>query len=439
MSIGYFIVAPDISSLWQEALSIPDACLRNSLTGAWIAIPSSGLSNTGNSGACGVWHPHGPIGTTSAATATTITTDLSPLRSLSGITIRLTGGAGAGQERVITSNTIGANSVITVPAWDVQPDATTTWLLLSGRYYVLAGGASPSMKYFDPVTWSWSSALAGPAISLGNEGMLAATCYTVFLSGQVVTSATGTTLITSGKNWAVNQWKNYQVRITSGRGAGQVRAIISNTPAQLTVAAWTTTPDISSVYVIEGNSDYLYFTGNSSTVMLRYSRSANTWSSLAAAPAGTTASLHHIDREPDPSWSLESNFLNGRYLYSLRNGSGGPIYRYDLTADTWSQVVYSPNAETIDIGSTTLYVNGILYVQKNASATGYRWFKFYPSTSVMVPWTALAWSNNLLSAGQRAFATSVTGPNGLTYYHFHQVCPSGIAAVNPIFRMQEIP
>lgn len=285
---GNLTISPDLSSLWQEALCVRSNSIRSSVTGGWTALPANGLS-TNSSVACGCWHPHGPTGTTSASTPTSITTNLTPWRRLDGVTIRLTGGTGAGQERVIQYNTIGANSVFTVTQpWDVQPDATTTWLLLSGRYYVVASGTNPRVidfKYYDPVTGAWSAMLAsiGAGYAFGGFGStLAAANYSAYITGQSVTSATGTTLTTSGKTWAVDQWKNQQVRITSGPGAGQVRTILSNTPSQLTVAAWTIQPDNTSVYTIEGNDDYLYFVNANTTGFVRYSRSADAWTALAA-------------------------------------------------------------------------------------------------------------------------------------------------------------
>jgi hypothetical protein len=74
------------------------------------------------------------------------------------------------------------------------------------------------------------------------------------------TSGAASSLTDSTKAWAVDRWKNYAVRILSGTGAGQVRAIGSNTATALTVLTpWVTTPDTTSVYAIQGDPDKLYF------------------------------------------------------------------------------------------------------------------------------------------------------------------------------------
>ena len=70
--------------------------------------------------------------------------------------------------------------------------------------------------------------------------------------GGTATSGGSTTLTNTGKSYTVNAWTNYQVRITSGTGAGQKRKIVSNTATVLTVStAWATNPNSTSVYVIE--------------------------------------------------------------------------------------------------------------------------------------------------------------------------------------------
>lgn len=102
---------------------------------------------------------------------------------------------------------------------------------------------------------------------------------------------TSTTLGKTGKTWTVNQWTNYQVRITSGLGIGQVRTIASNTATTLTVAAWTTTPDATSVFEIAPNDDFLYLLGNNAVTMYRYSISANTWTTMAPTTARAGAMI----------------------------------------------------------------------------------------------------------------------------------------------------
>ena len=80
----------------------------------------------------------------------------------------------------------------------------------------------------------------------------------------MATSATNSTLVNTSKSWTVNQWTGYQIRIVSGTGAGQIRAILSNTSTAITVDSnWTINPNSTSLYVIESDN----FTGTASSVV----------------------------------------------------------------------------------------------------------------------------------------------------------------------------
>lgn len=98
------------------------------------------------------------------------------------------------------------------------------------------------------------------------------------------------TLTCTGKTWTVDQWRNYQVRITAGTGIGQIRNIASNTATQLTTStAWTTQPDATSMFAIEANDDNAYLIGNNAVTMYKYVRSTNTWSTMAPTTARASA------------------------------------------------------------------------------------------------------------------------------------------------------
>lgn len=78
-------------------------------------------------------------------------------------------------------------------------------------------------------------------------------------------SNTSTTLNDTGASWTTNEWANKALIITAGTGAGQIRTISSNTSTELTVsAAWTTTPDATSEYMIS-DEGWMFFYLNNST------------------------------------------------------------------------------------------------------------------------------------------------------------------------------
>jgi hypothetical protein len=85
------------------------------------------------------------------------------------------------------------------------------------------------------------------------------------------TAGAATTLTDSTKAWETNRWANYVVRILHGTGIGQTRIIASNTATALTVQqAWTTTPDTTSVFAIQGNPDTLYLVSGGNAAILMH-------------------------------------------------------------------------------------------------------------------------------------------------------------------------
>jgi hypothetical protein len=391
---------------------------------AWVQIPSGALAGTFAVGACGTATSVGPSGTATAGTTSTITTNLTLARNLRGYSIHITGGPNAGATLAISSNTVGATSVITVPVQASAFTASTTFRLLTPRWYVLnaitASGTTTAnvFKFYDFALNTWGAAETGatdgvaPAAVIGTDSKLIATPswqgegYAAFATG-TATAGGASTLTNSAKTWTVNQWANSQVRIVSGTGAGQIRTIASNTATVLTTsAAWTTNPDATSVYSIEGNDDFIYYMGSAAVTLFRYSISAGTWTTLsptaarAAAPA-VGMSGHWIWEATDAAWTNESAILNGRYIYSFRGGAGAVLDRYDIAANTWaSALTYAPATEVFGAGSKYVYRNNAIYVQKDATG---RWFRHNVVTSEQDGWSTMTYTQGAAIAGDTSF------------------------------------
>ena len=391
---------------------------------AWVQIPSGALAGTFAVGACGTATSVGPSGTATAGTTSTITTNLTLARDLRGYSIHITGGPNAGATLAISSNTVGTNSVITVPVQASAFTASTTYRLLTPRWYVLnaitASGTTTAnvFKFYDFALNTWSAAETGatdgiaPAAVIGTDSKLIATPswqgegYAAFATG-TATAGGASTLTNSAKTWTVNQWANSQVRIVSGTGAGQIRTIASNTATALTTsAAWTTAPDATSVYSIEGNDDFIYYMGSAAVTLFRYSISAGTWTTLsptaarAAAPA-VGMSGHWVWDATDAAWTNESAILNGRYIYSFRGGAGAVLDRYDIAANTWgSALTYAPATEVFGAGSKYVYRNNAIYVQKDATG---RWFRHNVVTSEQDGWSTMTYTQGSAIAGDTSF------------------------------------
>lgn len=313
------------------------------------------------------------------------------MRSLKGQRIRAVAGTGAGYDGIIAHNTTGANSVITVTtASAVAFSATTQFQLFCGAVWFFNSGAGAvGFAVCDRATNTWTQrSVAGLPTTWGTDRQLNATGGPSSNEGLGFTNGTAsagaaTTLTDGVKNWPVNGWTNAQVRIKTGTGAGQIRAITSNTATVLTVAAWTTIPDATSVYVIEGNDDFMYLSGNNAVTLYRYSISANAWSTLApvaarAAAPGGGSTCDWIDAVAD--WQEASAGVYGahigatvirqlgRYLYAFRSAGGNVLDIYDIAANTWiSGVAYGGQLETFSTGSHSVDVGGLILFQKDAT------------------------------------------------------------------------
>ena len=395
-----------------------ESYIYNPAEDGWVTLPLAGLAGAVGAGTCGVagaWS----TGTTTAAasltatggTTSTIVTNQTLARDLRGYRVHILAGPNAGAVLDIVSNTVATNATITVATQASAFTASTVYRLLTPVWYVGVNGsvAAASFRKYDYATNTWMT-LANMPASFGTDAKMVATPSIVdgefrsFATG-TATSATSTTLVQTGKTWTASQWINAQVRITAGTGAGQIRAITANTADTLTVATWTTTPDATSQYAIEGNDDFLYLLGNNAVTLYRYSISANTWSTLtpgaarAAAP-GTGMSAHWVHSAEGADWNAESAIINGRWIYSLQGAATGALHRYDIAGNTWQTVTYSPSSETFTTGSKYALHKGLLYVQKDATG---RWFALDVVRSELFPWATMLYPQGTAIVGDTAF------------------------------------
>lgn len=381
----------------------------------WVTLPSPALGGTLSIGTCGTASAIGPTGTATAGTATTLTTNLNIQRDLRGYKIHITGGPGAGDVVEILSNTIGANSVITANFSTTITNATT-YRLLTPRWYIVnagaqAAGASGTFKFYCYAlnTWSTTLSITGFTTSISGDARLIATPS--FVDTSFVSFATGTatagganTISNTAKNWATNQWANYQIRITAGTGLGQIRTISSNTATQITVSSnWTTNPDNTSQYSIEGNDDFLYFTGNNTTTFYRYSISGNSWSTLTSRSASTGAAIsgHWVYGATDSAWSDENNVINGRRIYTFRGNSSVNLDYYDIPSNSWvSNIDYAPKNDGFTSGTKYVYNKNFLYIQRDNTG---RWLRYDFVKSAMDGWSVMPVPQGTGIAGDTAF------------------------------------
>ena len=436
---GTFIVSSRHYRQQQlHVVSNTSANLYNPLEDGWIATPSPALAGTFGAGACGVAGSFS-TGTTVAASSltatagntTSITTNQTLARDLRGYSVYFVGGTNAGKTKTIASNTIGTNAVITFDSAEaVAFDATSQYRIKAPVFYVLGAGtlAAGSFRKYDFATNTWTTlAITGLAATIGTDGRLISTPawidngFKSFATG-TATAGGASTLTNSSKAWATNQWTNYQIRISGGTGAGQIRTVASNTGTVITVsAAWTTQPDATSTYSIEGNDDFIYFIGNNAVTLYRYSISGNAWSTLTpgvarggAPGAGIGGTWIHSVSASD--WNNENLILNGRYIYSFRGAAGALLDRYDIAGNTWAAITYSPATETFTTGTKYAYCKDRLYLTKESTG---RWFAYDLAENAMQPWGTTTYTQGAAVLGDTAFdVTYKDGATEIDYVYF---------------------
>lgn len=413
------------------------AWIYNPFEDGWVQVPSPALAGTLAAGAAGVagsWSTGTTVGasslTATGGSTSTIITNQTLSRSLAGYSVHILSGPNAGVTLQIVSNSIGANATITVAAQASAFSASTVYRLCTPVWYVVGSGtlAAGSFRKYDWATNTWTTlSQTGLPATIGTDGKLISTPswmntnYLQFATG-TATAGGASTLTNSAKNWTVNSYTNYQIRIVSGTGAGQIRTIASNTATVITVgSAWTTTPDATSVYSIEGNDDFIYYMGNNAVTLYRYSIASNTWTTLtpvaarAAAP-GAGMSGHWIYGETNTTWTNENTIINGQRIYSFRGAAGTGLDYYDIPANTWvSGITYAPATETFTTGTKYTYINDKLYIQKDATN---RWFEYDFADQGFNGWTTMPVVQGAAIVGDTCFdATYYDGATELHYVY----------------------
>lgn len=392
----------------------------------WQALPNSGIAGTFAAGACGCFHPYGPSGAATAGTTLTLSTNHTINRSLKGYKVRFTAGPNAGLTRTIASNTLGANSVLTfTEALPVAITTATNYIMLTGRYWFFnAGTAAVGLAYYDRALNAWTQrGVVGVPTAWGTEGRLVVPFLEgiSFASGQA-TAGGATTLTNSAKTWTVNQWTNYQVRITGGTGVGQVRRITSNTANTLTVAsAWTTNPDATSTYTIEGDEDALYLLGNNVVTMYKYSISGNSWATITpgVARGGALAvggGANWIYNVSDKAWKDENAIQNGRYIYSFRGGGVATLDVYDIAANSWSAKIYTPQVDTFNTGSCYDYDDDFILISKENTG---RIFRFIIAENRLIPFSTLMYPQGTAIVGDKMWTKTITDGSTILKWVYH--------------------
>lgn len=317
--------------------------------------------------------------TTGIATAASTTTSIVDTTAefhagLIGCYVRFTSGPLSSVQRVITA--VPNSTTLTVNAFSAAPTA-------GNPFVVEVPGGRPDLG-------------VGP-------------------TGLNTTSATVSTIVATGSGWPVNVYRDADVVIVSGTGAGQRRRIASNTIDTLTLAAtvagnartgnWTTTPDATSVFRIIPSEDFLYYaTATAALYRVDLAATTITWTTMAAplAAFGTGGQVMRT-----PSFAPFS-------IVAVRGANSNTAYRFDIGLNTWTTLTTLWGGELATTGATTVRMPNRhrFYMIISATQRSYIW---NPVVGTLEPVTLLPYTVASAYDGKRA--RYVKTPDGVEWLY----------------------
>ena len=200
--------------------------------------------------------------------------------------------------------TIASQNVTVNTAWDIAPDTTSRFMIMSDGIWLLTSlSGSPFFQffYYDILTDRWVTKLTPTSLIPGAIGTDFAIAPTTDIMGGLPLSGSATSsFITSFTSQSISDTNislttgsliGCVVRITSGSGLGQERRIITNTDKTITLASkFDTVPAVSSSYIVTGE-DAIYLTGNARAEMHKFYPEPSLWTKSNLLDWGTAANL----------------------------------------------------------------------------------------------------------------------------------------------------
>jgi hypothetical protein len=258
--------------------------------------------------------------------------------------------------------TIASNSLYVIEShnvtvdsnWLVQPDATSNFVIMSGGIWNISQGTTSapffSLMYYDILSDVWyqkstQSGIKTAVFLAGSDLSMERFTETdgAIISGLTISSATSRTITTSTVMVPM-QYANFECRIVSGTGAGQVRTILSNTTNKLNlVRDWDNIPDNTSIFEVWRDVGKLLLIGGGDSAILQFNQDTDQWSTgkqldfgqcnqLAASKNGQNSiSITSITRTATSITGINTTPIAGGSGYNiddlltLSTGTGGVV------------------------------------------------------------------------------------------------------------------
>ena len=179
-----------------------------------------------------------------------------------------------------------ASQIITVDtAFNVTPTTYSKFMVKSEVIWLMSsqsGAPFYTFQMYDVLTNTWYQKTINNGIfaaAIGTEIQIQPTAdiIGVLVTG-TATAGTNRTITDTGLSMEVDRYRNYQIRIVKGTGAGQSKRIISNKTNYFEVdSKWTVNPDATSKYEVIPDPNLIYFVGNGNAATVAYHMEADMW------------------------------------------------------------------------------------------------------------------------------------------------------------------
>lgn len=172
--------------------------------------------------------------------------------------------------------------------WDVIPDETSNFVILSGGIWNVSQGTTTapffSLMYYDVLSDVWyqkstQSGLKTAVFTAGSDLSMERFTENGGVLFTETASGGGARYITATATLTPMRFANFECRIVGGTGIGQTRTILSNTTSRINlVRDWDTAPDSTSVYQIWRDVGKIFMIGGGDSAMFMYNQDTDQWS-----------------------------------------------------------------------------------------------------------------------------------------------------------------
>ena len=253
----------------------------------------------------------------------------------------------------------------------------------------------------------------------------------------IASSGTTTSVTDSSKNWPVDRWANYAIVITGGTGAGQQRVILSNTDTVITTTMpFNVTPDNTSTFRIQGDTDLLYLSIGAHAALYTYCVEEDMFvcnkkvdggvarNGAAAYGSHKPIAVSSITRSGTTATVTTTQSHNFKTGYSVTHygatGADASLYNITATITVTGATTYTytmsgtPTANaSFTAQSTTVLVDST----KNWTTNQWAGYVCYMTTTLSASATGQSFRIASNTANSLTFTTTVTTPvNATTKY-----------------------